>query len=180
MAAFKNKKGERNKEDDAKKISYIINIINYLYQHERDYERLSFFTIEKRFLHYISGHTFPFPITGLQSLVFMIYWPHLNSLVKSPTFRKIFRKSSAFTAALLISRCVIIFYIRTQHIFIQNIHLKASEQVETRKFLEIRYWQDTISGVAINNNVKNINKLWEVSTSFVICTIFHLTLFFDS
>ena len=44
----------------------------------------------------------------------------------------------------------------------------VSEWLEMRKPLGIYYYQDTISGAEVNNNVININKLSEVSTSFVI------------
>ena len=44
----------------------------------------------------------------------------------------------------------------------------VSEWLKIRKPLEIYYYQDTISGAEVNNNVININKLSEVSTSFVI------------
>ena len=54
----------------------------------------------------------------------------------------------------------------------------VSERLKMRNSLGISYWQDTISGVKVNNNVININKLWGVSTSFVI---FHFnTNFFNS
>ena len=41
----------------------------------------------------------------------------------------------------------------------------VSEQLKLRKSLGIYYWQNTISGVKVNNNVININKLWRVSTT---------------
>ena len=44
----------------------------------------------------------------------------------------------------------------------------VSEWLKMRKPLGIYYYQDTISGAEVNNNVININKLSEVSTSFVI------------
>ena len=48
----------------------------------------------------------------------------------------------------------------------------VSEWLKMRKFYGIHYYQDTISGVEVSNNVININKLWEVSTSFVILYYF--------
>ena len=38
--------------------------------------------------------------------------------------------------------------------------------------------QDTISGIEVSNNAININKLWEVSTSFVILYYFWLQQYF--
>ena len=35
----------------------------------------------------------------------------------------------------------------------------VSERLKMRISLRIHYWQDTISGVEVNNNVININKL---------------------
>ena len=64
---------------------------------------------------------FQFPSTGRQFPAFMIYWPHLNCLVKSPTFKILFKKSPAFTSALIISRYDIIFYMHTQYVFTQII-----------------------------------------------------------
>ena len=54
----------------------------------------------------------------------------------------------------------------------------VSERLKMRKSLAINYWQDTISGVEVSSNVRNINKLWGVSTSSVIFTVFYFTLFF--
>ena len=42
----------------------------------------------------------------------------------------------------------------------------VSERLKMRKSLAINYWQDTISGVEVNSNVRNISNLWGVSTSF--------------
>ena len=44
----------------------------------------------------------------------------------------------------------------------------VSELLKMRKSLAIHYWQALTSDVELNNNVININKLWGVSTSFVI------------
>ena len=41
----------------------------------------------------------------------------------------------------------------------------VSEQLKMRKPLGIYYWQHTISGVKVNNNVININKFWGVSST---------------
>ena len=46
--------------------------------------------------------------------------------------------------------------------------LLVSERLKMSKSLGIHYWQDITSGVEVNNNVISINKLWRVSTSFVI------------
>ena len=55
---------------------------------------------------------------------------------------------------------------------------RVSEGLKTRKSLAIHYWQDiTISGVELNNNVININKLWRVSTSSVILYYFSFYFF---
>ena len=56
----------------------------------------------------------------------------------------------------------------------------VSEQLSVWKSLGIHYWQDTISGVEVNSNVININKLWRVSTSFVILYYFSLWHYFFS
>ena len=50
----------------------------------------------------------------------------------------------------------------------------VSELLKMRKSLAIYYWQDVLSDVEFNNNVVNINKLWGVSTSFVILYYFSL------
>ena len=50
----------------------------------------------------------------------------------------------------------------------------VNELLKMRKPLAIRYWQDLPSDVELNNNVININKLWGVSTSFVILYYFSL------
>ena len=55
----------------------------------------------KKISHYISGHTLHFPSNGRESAVCIIQKRHLNSLVKSPTFRILFRKSPAFTLTLV-------------------------------------------------------------------------------
>ena len=44
----------------------------------------------------------------------------------------------------------------------------ASKRLKMRKSLAISYRQDTISGIKVNNNVININKLWGVSTTQLI------------
>ena len=49
-----------------------------------------------------------------------------------------------------------------------------SELLKMRKSIAIRYWQDVPSDAKFNNNVININKLWGVSTSFVILYYFSL------
>ena len=41
----------------------------------------------------------------------------------------------------------------------------VSEELKIRKSLGIYCSQDTISGVKVNNNVININKVWGVSTT---------------
>ena len=51
---------------------------------------------------------------------------------------------------------------------------KVNEWLKMRKYLGIYYYHDTISGVEVNNNAININKLWKVSTSFVILYYFFL------
>ena len=48
----------------------------------------------------------------------------------------------------------------------------VNEWLKMRKSLGICYYQDTISGAEVNNNVININKLREVSTGFVILHYF--------
>ena len=55
----------------------------------------------------------------------------------------------------------------------------VSEWLKMRKSLGIYYYQDTISGVEVYNNVININKIWEVSPSFVILLFLTSTLFFS-
>ena len=55
---------------------------------------------------------------------------------------------------------------------------RVSERLKIRKSLGIHHWKDTISSVDVNNNVININKLWEVSTSFVILYYFLLQHYF--
>ena len=50
----------------------------------------------------------------------------------------------------------------------------VSELSKMRKSHAIHYWQDVQSDVEFNNNVININKLWGVSTSFVIVYYFSL------
>ena len=54
----------------------------------------------------------------------------------------------------------------------------VSERLKMRKYLKLI--TDRIpSRVEVRSNVRNINKLWGVSTSFVIFTIFHFnTIFF--
>ena len=53
----------------------------------------------------------------------------------------------------------------------------ASERLKMSKSIAIHYWQVTISGVELNNNFININKLWGVSNSFCnFVVIFTLTL----
>ena len=54
----------------------------------------------------------------------------------------------------------------------------VSDQLKMRKSLGIHYWQDTISGVKVNNNVININKLWRVSAICNFVLFFTVTLFF--
>ena len=55
----------------------------------------------------------------------------------------------------------------------------VSEQLKMRKLLRIHDCQDIISGIEVNNNVININKLWRVSTIFWnFLLFFTLTLFF--
>ena len=39
----------------------------------------------------------------------------------------------------------------------------VSERLKMRKSLAINYWQDTISGVEVNTNVRTINNFWGVS-----------------
>ena len=48
------------------------------------------------------------------------------------------------------------------------------ERLKTRKSPAINYWQDTISLLKRNRNVRNINNLWEILTSFVILYYFSL------
>ena len=48
----------------------------------------------------------------------------------------------------------------------------VSAWLKMRQPLIIHYYEGTISGVEVNNNVTNFNKLWEVSTSFVILYYF--------
>ena len=48
------------------------------------------------------------------------------------------------------------------------------ERLKIRKSLGIHYWKDTIFGFKVNNNVININQLWEVLTSFVTLYYFSL------
>ena len=48
----------------------------------------------------------------------------------------------------------------------------VSAWLKMRQPLRIHYYEGTISGVEVNNNVTNFNKLWEVSTSFVILYYF--------
>ena len=50
----------------------------------------------------------------------------------------------------------------------------VSGLLKMRKSIAIHYWQDVPSDVEFNNNVININKLWGVSTSFVILYYFSL------
>ena len=55
----------------------------------------------------------------------------------------------------------------------------VSERLKMRKSLRIHDCQDIISGIEVNNNVININKLWRVSTIFWnFLLFFTLTLFF--
>ena len=51
----------------------------------------------------------------------------------------------------------------------------VSERLKTRISLGMHDWQNIISGVEVDNNVKNIKNNWEVSTSFVI--LYYLSLF---
>ena len=55
----------------------------------------------------------------------------------------------------------------------------VSEQLKIRKSLAINYWQDTISGFAVNSNVGNVNNLWGISTSFEFCAIFYFNTIFS-
>ena len=41
----------------------------------------------------------------------------------------------------------------------------VSERLKMRKSNVINYWQDTISGVEFNSNVRNVNKFWGVLTT---------------
>ena len=50
----------------------------------------------------------------------------------------------------------------------------VSGRLKMRKSLGIYYLHDIISGVEVNSNVVNINKLWKVPTSFVIVYYFSL------
>ena len=61
------------------------------------YER----SLNKKISHYIACHTFHFLSIGRESPAFMTYSLHLNCLVKSPTFRKLFRKTPTFTLTLI-------------------------------------------------------------------------------
>ena len=54
----------------------------------------------------------------------------------------------------------------------------GSGRLKFRKSLGIHYWQDIISGVEVNNNVININKLLGVSTSFANLYYFHFNTVF--
>ena len=55
----------------------------------------------------------------------------------------------------------------------------VSERLKIRKSLAINYWQDTISGFAVNSNVGNVNNLWGISTSFEFCAIFYFNTIFS-
>ena len=56
----------------------------------------------------------------------------------------------------------------------------VSERLKLRKSLAIPYRQGMPSDIELNNNVININKLWGVSTSFVVCYFRFNTIFFNS
>ena len=122
-----------------------------------------------------------FPVLAV-SLLHLWFKPPLNCIVKSPTFKILYRQSPAFTYALTTSRYGIIFYMHMQYIFIQNSYSMGGalysaivrERLRMRKSLVIYYWQNAISRVKVNKNVTNINKLWRVSTSFVILNYFSL------
>ena len=56
----------------------------------------------------------------------------------------------------------------------------VSERLKMRNSLGIHDWQDTITGVEVNSNVINVNKLWGVSTNLVILYYISLnTIFFQ-
>ena len=56
----------------------------------------------------------------------------------------------------------------------------VSERLKMRKPLAINYWQDTISGVEVNSNVRNINNFEEFQLVLQFCTISHFnTIFFQ-
>ena len=133
---------------------------------------------------------------------------HLNFLVKSPTFRILFGKSAEFPSTLIISRYNIIFtcacslysskilkqgkfwesrfigYLKlfsvcTKYSMCAVLYsVIVSERLKMRKSPAINYWQDTVSGLEVNRNVRNINKLWGILTSFVILYYFSLYYYF--
>ena len=57
----------------------------------------------------------------------------------------------------------------------------VTERLKTRKSLATNYWEDTISGVEVKSNDRNVKNLWKVLTSFQFCAICHFeTTFFNS
>ena len=93
---------------------------------QKHYERLwkSFWQYEDQCKKFFVLHFRPYiPIPQYWPWVSCIYdiIRLLNCLVKSPTFRILFKKSLEFTSALTISCYDIIFYMHTQHMFTHNI-----------------------------------------------------------
>ena len=105
----------------------------------------------KKSLHYISSHTFQFPGIGRESSVFMKQWLHSSFLVKYPTFRILFRKSSAFTSALTYHFTLQhYFYMGMQYIFSQNIYIR--EVLRSRFLGDLKLlWNIFFSASTINS-----------------------------